>query len=124
MTRRFLIVEGLYLNTGQLCPLPKLLELKWKYKVSSSGFSLLPSSFPSDPTLHASVQVRIFVDDTLGIGVLGASGKGVVEHFGVELEEVDLVMGTLEAAVGSIGGFAAGRSFVVDHQRLSGEETV
>lgn len=96
VTRRFIVVESLYLNTGLLCPLPKLLELKWKYKV------------------------RLFVDDSLGLGVLGSGGRGVVEHFGVNMEEVDLVMGTLEAAIGSIGGYAAGRSFVVDHQRLSG----
>lgn len=52
MTRRFLVVEGLYVNSGDLCPLPELLELKWKYKV------------------------RIFIDESVSFGTIGATGRG------------------------------------------------
>lgn len=61
VTRRFLVVEGLYAKHGDLCPLPKLVELKWKYKL------------------------RIFVEESFSFGVLGESGKGVTEHFGVKV---------------------------------------
>lgn len=37
-----------------------------------------------------------------------------------QLKEVDLIVGTLETAIGSIGGFCVGTTYIVDHQRLSG----
>jgi serine palmitoyltransferase len=45
---------------------------------------------------------------------------GVTEQFGVDLADVDMVMASLENSVASTGGFCAGRSFVVAHQRLAG----
>lgn len=59
VTRKFIIVEGIYFNTGQLCDLPKLIEFKYKYKV------------------------RLFIDESLSFGVLGEHGKGVAEHFNI-----------------------------------------
>lgn len=96
VTRRFLVVEGLYCNYGDICPLPKLVELKWKYKV------------------------RIFLEESFSFGVLGASGRGVTEHFNISPSEIDLIAASLENAIGSTGGFCAGKKYVVDHQRLSG----
>jgi len=61
VTRRFLVVEGLYAKHGDLCPLPKLVEMKWKYKL------------------------RIFVEESFSFGVLGEHGRGVTEHFGVKV---------------------------------------
>uniref|UniRef100_A0A1I7ZLI3 Serine palmitoyltransferase 1 n=1 Tax=Steinernema glaseri TaxID=37863 RepID=A0A1I7ZLI3_9BILA len=95
-TRRFIVVEGLYANCGDLCPLPQLMELKWKYKV------------------------RIFIDESFSFGVIGKTGRGVTEHYGVDMIDVDMVMASLENAIASTGGFCCGRSFVVGHQRLSG----
>eukprot|EP00053_Salpingoeca_punica_P010525 m.94676 g.94676 ORF g.94676 m.94676 type:complete len:472 (+) comp15417_c0_seq1:107-1522(+) len=95
-TRRFLLVEGLYLNHGDIAPLKKLVELKYKYKV------------------------RIFIDETYSFGVLGEHGRGLTEHFGVPSTDIDIIMGSLETSLGSIGGFACGRSYVIDHQRLAG----
>ncbi|KRX15098.1 Serine palmitoyltransferase 1, partial [Trichinella nelsoni] len=92
VTRRFIVVEGIYLYYGDICPLVDLLKLKWKYKV------------------------RLFIDESISFGVLGAGGRGVTEHFGVDLDDVDMISSTLENAVSSIGGFTCGRSFVVDHQ--------
>ncbi|KAA3681133.1 serine palmitoyltransferase, partial [Paragonimus westermani] len=96
-TRRFLVIEGLYLNYGDMCPLPKLVELKYKYKV------------------------RILLDETLSFGVLGATGKGVTEYYGVDIEDIDLICGSLETALGVCGGFCAGTNYVVRHQELSGQ---
>ncbi|XP_014229176.1 serine palmitoyltransferase 1 [Trichogramma pretiosum] len=95
-TRKFLIVEGIYMNTGKICPLPELVALCRKYKL------------------------RIFVDESISFGTLGAHGKGVTEHFNVPRHEIDMIMGSLEWAMGSIGGFCVGSSFVIEHHRLSG----
>ncbi|KAI4502713.1 hypothetical protein M0802_001757 [Mischocyttarus mexicanus] len=92
--KRFLIIEGIYAYTGQICPLPDLIALCKKYKL------------------------RVFIDESISIGTLGAHGKGVTEHFGVPKKDIDLIMGSLETAMGSIGGFCIGTSFIIEHQRL------
>ncbi|KAL4617654.1 serine palmitoyltransferase 1 [Arapaima gigas] len=97
VTRRFIVVEGLYINTGDVCPLPELVKLKYKYKV------------------------RIFLEESMSFGVLGDHGRGVTEHFGVNIDDIDLISANMENALASIGGFCCGRSFVIDHQRLSGQ---
>ncbi|XP_052776848.1 serine palmitoyltransferase 1-like [Mya arenaria] len=96
VTRRFLVVEGLYAKHGDICPLPELIALKWKYKL------------------------RIFVEESFSFGVLGENGRGVTEHFGISQDEVDLIAMCLENAVGGAGGFCCGKKYIVDHQRLSG----
>eukprot|EP00127_Corallochytrium_limacisporum_P002887 Clim_evm66s142 gene=Clim_evmTU66s142 len=95
-TRRFLVVEGVYASTGEICPLPKLVEFRDKYKV------------------------RIFLEESHSFGVLGATGRGVTEHFKVPVEKIDCIVAGTESSLGSIGGFATGSSYVIDHQRLSG----
>ncbi|CAH8483945.1 unnamed protein product [Heterobilharzia americana] len=97
LTRRFFVVDGLYLNYGDICPLPELIALKYKYKV------------------------RILLDETMSFGVLGKTGKGVTEYYGVDIEDIDLISGSLETALGVCGGFCAGSQFVVGHQELSGQ---
>ena len=62
----------------------------------------------------------MFIDDTCALGVLGANGRGVVEHFGVSVNDIDMICATLENAMAAYGGFCCGTSFIVDHQRLSG----
>jgi serine palmitoyltransferase len=84
------------MNYGDLCPLPRLVELKHQYKV------------------------RIFMDESVSFGTLGKTGRGVTEHFNVPIDEVDLIAGSLENAIASVGGFCCGKAYVIDHQRLSG----
>ncbi|XP_027195249.2 serine palmitoyltransferase subunit I [Dermatophagoides pteronyssinus] len=93
---RFMIVEGLYINTGNICPLAEIIRLKRKHKV------------------------RLFIDDTCSFGVLGKHGRGIVEHSGCSLDDVDMIAASLEYACASYGGFCTGTIFVIDHQRLSG----
>lgn len=95
-TRRFLVVEGLYENFGDIAPLDKLVELKFKYKV------------------------RLFVEESMSFGVLGATGRGVTEHFGIPVNKIDAIAASMGNALASIGGFVCGRSYLIDHQRLSG----
>jgi 7-keto-8-aminopelargonate synthetase-like enzyme len=70
---KLVITDGVFSMHGRLAPLPELLAVCRKH--------------------HA----RLMVDDAHGLCVLGANGRGVEEHFGIE-GEVDLVMGTLSKA--------------------------
>lgn len=95
--RRFLVVEGLYKNTGKIAPLDELIKLKEKY------------------------FFRLILDESNSFGVLGKTGRGVTELFGKQLmRDVEITTISLENAVGSIGGVTVGSEEVVDHQRLSG----
>ncbi len=96
LNRRFIAVEGIYHNTGEIAPLKEIVRIKNKYKF------------------------RLIVDESLSIGVLGATGRGAVEHCCVAPEDVDIIAGSIGHAVASIGGFCAGAREMVDHQRLSG----
>jgi len=96
VARRFVLVEGLYMNSGDVAPLTAILELRKKY-----GFYLI-------------------VDDSLGFGSLGATGRGAPELCGVPPHEIDLYVGSLEHSLGSVGGFCAGSAPMVSHQVLSG----
>ncbi|KDR24470.1 serine palmitoyltransferase 1 [Zootermopsis nevadensis] len=96
VTRRFLIVEGIYMNSGNICPLPELVELRKKYRL------------------------RIFVDESISFATLGDHGRGVTEYYNIPREEVDMISCSMEWSMATIGGFCVGSSFVVEHQRLSG----
>lgn len=78
-----LITEGVFSMSGDLCPLPELVELK--------------NEFP---------EMLIYLDDAHGLGVLGPGGKGTAAQFG-QTHQVDFIMGTFSKALASIGGFLA-----------------
>ncbi|QDZ24220.1 pyridoxal phosphate-dependent transferase [Chloropicon primus] len=94
--RRFIVVEGIYQNYGDLCPLKGVMALKEKY------------------------NFRMILEESLALGVLGKSGRGSVEHHGLEVDQVDITLASLGNSIGSIGGICAGSRRVCDHQRLSG----
>ena len=94
--RRWLITEGCFAGTGRIAPLPALLDLK--------------------DTHHA----RLILDESVSFGALGATGRGVTEHFGVGAGRVDVIAASLENAGASVGGFCAGDTGVVAYQRLMG----
>ena len=87
--RTLIVVDGLYSMDGDICPLPKLVELKRRY-----GAFLL-------------------VDEAHSLGVLGTTGRGVHEHFGIAADAVDIWTGSLSKAIPSNGGFLAGRRDVI-----------
>jgi glycine C-acetyltransferase len=84
-----IVIEGTYGMTGDLAPLKELCELKDKY------------------------GARLFVDDAHGIGVMGKTGMGTGEHFGVQ-EKIDIYFGTFAKSFASIGGFSASRKDAVE----------
>ncbi|MFL6602861.1 MAG: aminotransferase class I/II-fold pyridoxal phosphate-dependent enzyme [Steroidobacteraceae bacterium] len=56
----------------------------------------------------------LVVDDAHGLGVLGASGRGAVEYFGLDVDAVPVLMGTLGKAFGSFGAFVAGPGELIE----------
>eukprot|EP01087_Luapelamoeba_hula_P005747 TRINITY_DN1579_c2_g1_i1.p1 TRINITY_DN1579_c2_g1~~TRINITY_DN1579_c2_g1_i1.p1 ORF type:complete len:563 (-),score=112.87 TRINITY_DN1579_c2_g1_i1:278-1966(-) len=93
--RKFVIIEGLYQNYGDIVPLPEIMELKYEF------------------------SLRIIMDDTYGVGTLGKTGRGTCEHYGINPMDLDVLTSSLSHAFGTIGGFCAGRRSVVFHQRLN-----
>jgi 8-amino-7-oxononanoate synthase len=94
--RRVLIaVEGVYSMDGDITPLPQIVELKKKY-----GALLL-------------------VDEAHSIGVLGKTGRGVGEHYGVDRADVDLWMGTMSKSLASCGGYVAGSKTLVQYLKYT-----
>lgn len=87
---KMVVVDGVFSMEGDLVNLPKVVELSKKY------------------------SAKIMVDDAHGIGVMGKSGRGTSEHFGVE-NDVDLVMGTFSKSIASLGGFVAGDAKVISY---------
>ena len=83
-------VEGLYSMDGDLAPLPRLIELKRRYKA------------------------LLMVDEAHSTGVVGATGGGVGEHYGVDGGDVDIWMGTLSKTLCGCGGFIAGSQALID----------
>lgn len=60
----------------------------------------------------------VMVDDAHGTGVLGETGRGTLEHFGME-GEIALICGTFSKSLGTIGGFTASTSDVVTFLKLN-----
>ena len=85
-----IITDSVFSMTGEICNLPKLVELKNKY------------------------GARLMLDEAHGIGVLGANGRGAGEHFGLE-DDVDIIMGTFSKSFASLGGFMAAKKEVVEY---------
>ena len=88
--RKLIITDGVFSMDGDLAPLPKIVELAEKY------------------------NAMVMVDDAHGEGVLGDSGRGIVDHFGLH-GKVDIEIGTLSKAFGVVGGYVAGKKELIDY---------
>jgi 8-amino-7-oxononanoate synthase len=71
-------------------------------------------NLPDLVTVAERFGARVMVDDAHAIGVLGPTGAGTAEHFGVT-NKVDLIMGTFSKSFASLGGFVAGDAKVIDY---------
>ncbi|MCL1468866.1 8-amino-7-oxononanoate synthase [Argonema galeatum] len=90
--RCLILTDSVFSMDGDLCPLPALLNLAEKF------------------------SSMVLVDEAHATGVLGANGAGCVEHFnctGYPLIQI----GTLSKALGSLGGYVAGSSALIDFLR-------
>ncbi|MCG3182503.1 MAG: 8-amino-7-oxononanoate synthase [Planctomycetes bacterium] len=87
---KLLVTDGVFSMKGTICRLPEFVELKKKY------------------------GLRIFIDDAHGVGVVGPTGRGTAEHYGLD-KEVDVVMGTFSKSFAGLGGFIAGEERVISY---------
>ncbi|MFC3607775.1 8-amino-7-oxononanoate synthase [Stutzerimonas tarimensis] len=85
--------------------------------VVTDGVFSMDGDLADLPVLCAEARKRdawIMVDDAHGIGVLGAQGGGVVEHFDLGLAEVPVLVGTLGKGLGTAGAFVAGSDELIE----------
>ena len=91
--RVLVVVEGLYSMDGDYPELPRFVELRRKHRC------------------------WLMVDEAHSFGVLGATGLGIREQFGLSGEDVDIWMGTLSKTLAGCGGYIAGSRVLVDNLR-------
>lgn len=87
-SHKMIITDGVFSMDGDIAPLDKLYELGKEY------------------------NALLMVDDAHSTGVLG-NGRGTAHHFG--LTDVDVQLGTLSKALGSVGGYVAGRKELIEY---------
>ncbi len=87
---KLIVTDGVFSMEGDIVKLPELRKIADKY------------------------EARIYLDEAHSIGVIGATGRGSEEHYGIR-GCADLIMGTFSKSFGSIGGFVAGDAVVIDY---------
>lgn len=86
----FVVTDGVFSMDGDLAPLPALAEAARAH------------------------DAWLVVDDAHGLGVVGATGRGCCEHFGLDAGAVPVLIGTFGKALGSFGAFVAGDEDVIE----------
>jgi len=77
-------------------------------------------SLPEVSRLCRRYGALLMVDEAHSLGVLGASGRGIEEHFGLPADTIDIKMGTLSKAIPSGGGYVAGSRRLCDFLAVQG----
>ena len=85
-----IVIDGVYSIAGDIAPVPEFVRLKKKY-----GCFLM-------------------VDEAHSTGVIGPTGAGVDEYFCLMPDDIDIKMGTLSKALGSIGGYIASKNVLIN----------
>ena len=87
---KVIVVDGVFSMEGDIVRLPEVVELAKRYNAS------------------------IMVDEAHSLGVFGAHGAGICEHFGLT-QDVDVIMGTFSKSLGTIGGFVAADKEIINY---------
>lgn len=85
--------------------------------VVTDGVFSMDGDLAELPALCAAAKAKgawVMVDDAHGFGPLGASGGGIVEHFGLGQDDVQVLVGTLGKAFGTAGAFVAGSEELIE----------
>ncbi len=90
---RLIITDGVFSMDGDLAPLNDIVELAQKY------------------------GCKVMVDDAHGVGIVGGSGRGTAEYYGV-IDKIDLHVGMLSKGPGGLGGYCAASREIVQYLRL------
>ena len=93
--RVLVVIEGLYSMDGDIPDLPRFIEIKNRHKAF------------------------LMVDEAHSFGVLGETGKGIREYFGLAGNTVDIWMGTLSKALAGCGGYIAGEQALIDNLKYA-----
>lgn len=72
--------------------------------------------FPNMVALCRKYSAWLMIDEAHSVGVLGESGTGIEEHFGMP-GTIDIKMGTLSKTIPSVGGYVAGRKDIIEYLR-------
>jgi glycine C-acetyltransferase len=88
--RKLIITDGVFSMEGDIAPLPEIVDIAEKFEAIT------------------------MVDDAHGEGVLGRSGRGIVDHFDLH-GKVDIEVGTMSKAFGVVGGYIAGSKRITDY---------
>ena len=100
LTRRpwkkiLIIIEGVYSMEGSIVRLPEIIAIKKKYKA------------------------YLYLDEAHSIGAVGPTGRGVVDYWGCNPKDVDVLMGTFTKSFGAAGGYIAGTKHLIDYIRMN-----
>ncbi|XP_002734812.1 serine palmitoyltransferase 2-like [Saccoglossus kowalevskii] len=95
-----IIVEGIYSMEGSIANLPELVRLKKKY------------------------NAYLYLDEAHSIGALGPNGRGVVDYYGMDPRDVDIMMGTFTKSFGAAGGYIAGTKELIAHLKFHSHSSV
>ena len=87
---KLLVVDGVFSMEGDIAHLDRIVALREKH------------------------EFGLMVDDAHGVGVMGPTGRGTAEHFGLE-DEVDVIMGTYSKSLATIGGFVAADADIIKY---------
>ena len=87
-----LLTDSVFSMDGDLCPLPELIAIAQKF------------------------DCWLLIDEAHASGVLGKTGAGCLEHFQVQGDNI-IQIGTLSKAIGSLGGYVAGSTILIDFLR-------
>ncbi len=93
--RALVVIEGVYSMDGDIPALPAFIKIKKRH------------------------GAFLMVDEAHSIGVLGKTGRGIGEHFGINPAEVELWMGTLSKSFASCGGYIAGSRALIEYLKYT-----
>lgn len=98
--RILIVIEGMYSMEGESPPLREIVKIKKEF------------------------GVYLFVDEAHSVGALGATGRGVCEHYGVDPKDVDILMGTFTKSFGAVGGYVASSRAMIEQIRAHSPGTL
>ncbi|KAG6612346.1 Fatty-acid-CoA ligase [Phytophthora cinnamomi] len=89
--RVLIVIEGVYSMDGDIPDVHEMIRIKKKYKA------------------------LLFIDEAHSFGTMGATGRGICEHFNADPKDIDVRMGTMSKALGSVGGFILGSQTLIKY---------
>ena len=106
-----------YLHNDAVSLANRLQKATGNTLVVTDGVFSMDGDLADLPALCAAAKQKdawVLVDDAHGFGPLGATGAGIVEHFGLGVEDVQVLVGTLGKAFGTAGAFVAGSEELIE----------